>query len=160
MQVTCTKCSRPIAVTDIIDSNSGLLSHWDCKRPHGLTAVERALVVTFCWDHVVARCPRCNVSFHYMGLTADTLGGGGTNLCPQCRLDLTDAVRAHLLCCATVPTALRLRAQELRDAAQRLVKESHQLRDKSEVVIREAEAALFRAQGALREALQRMAAAS
>ena len=160
MQVKCTKCAKPIALTDIIDSNSGLLSHFDCRRPHGLTPEERVLVFTFCWDHVVARCPLCDLSFHYTGLAADILGGGGTNLCPQCRLDLTEAVRAHLFRCATLPTAIRLRTQGLRDAAQRLVKETQERRDRSDDLIREAEAALFMAQGALREALPRRAAAS
>ena len=160
MQVKCTKCSKPIALTDIIESNSGLLSHCDCRRPHGLTPEERALIFTFCWDHVVVRCPICDVSFPYTGLAADILGRGGMNLCPRCRLDLTEAVRAHLFSCPKLPSVIRLRAQELRDAAQRVVKESQQLRDRSDVVIRKAEAALFRAQRALREALQRMAAAS
>jgi len=160
MQVKCTQCSEPIALTDIIESNSGLLSHSDCRRPHGLTPVERTLVFTFCWDHVVVRCPICDVSFHYTELAADILGGGGTNLCPRCRLDLTEAVRAHLFRCPTLPSAIRLRAQELRDAGQRLVKESQQRRDRSDVLMREAEAALFRAQRALREAMPRRADAS
>ena len=160
MQVKCTKCSQPIALTDIIESNSGLLSHCDCRRPHGLTPEERALLFTFCWDHVVVRCPICDVSFHYTGLAADILGGGGANLCPRCRLDLTEAVRAHLLRCPILPSVIRLRTQELRDAAQRLVKETQQLRDRSDVLMREAEAALFRAQQALREAMPRRPAAS
>ena len=158
MQVKCTKCSQPIALTDIIESNSGLLSHLDCRHPHGLTPEERTLVFRFCWDHDVVRCPICEVSFHYMELAADILGMGGTNLCPRCRLDLTEAVRAHLFSCPTLPSAIRLRAQELRDAGQRLVKEGQQLRDRSDVQIREAEAALFRAQRALREAMPRRAA--
>lgn len=111
------------------------------------------MVFRFCWDHVVVRCLICNVSFHYTGLASDILGAGGTNLCPRCRLDLTEAVRAHLFRCPMVPSVVRLRTQELRDAAQRLVKESQQLRDRSDVLMREAEAALFRAQRALREAM-------
>lgn len=158
MQVKCTKCSKPIALTDIIESNSGLLSHLDCSRPHGLTPAERELVFRFCWDHVVVRCPICDVSFHYTGLATDILGGGASNLCPRCRLDLTEAVRAHLFGCPKLPSAIRLRTQELRDAAQRLVKESQQLRDRSDVLIREAEAALFRAQRALHEAMPKRAA--
>src|SRR5262245_34369922 len=82
MQAKCTKCSKPIALTDIIESNSGLLSHCDCRRPHGLTPEERALFFTFCWDHVVVRCPICEVSFHYTGLAADILGGGARPSAP------------------------------------------------------------------------------
>ena len=122
--------------------------------------MERALLFTFCWDHVVARCPICDVGFHHTALAADILGGGDTNLCPWCRLDLTEAVRAHLIRCPTLPTAIRFRAQALRDAAQRLVKESQQLHDRSDLLIREAEAALFRAQRALHEAVPKKAADS
>ena len=43
MQVQCAKCSQPISLTDIIESNNGHLSHIDCKRPHVLTPEERAL---------------------------------------------------------------------------------------------------------------------
>src|SRR4030095_4898492 len=99
----------------------------------------------------------CDVSFHYTELAADILGGGVTNLCPRCRLDLTEAVRAHLFRCSTLPSAIRLRAQELRGAGQRLVKERQERRDTSDVLLREAEAALFRAQRALREAMPKRA---
>jgi hypothetical protein len=61
MQVNCTKCSQPIALTDIIESNHGHLSHVDCKRPQLLTPEERALVFVYCSGHVVARCPVCDV---------------------------------------------------------------------------------------------------
>src|SRR5262245_16715327 len=102
MQVDCSKCSQPIALTDIIESDNGRLSHVDCKRPKVLTPEERALVFAYCWGHVVARCPVCDVGYRYTELGADILGGrhlaGGsrTNLCPRCRRDLTEAVRSHL----------------------------------------------------------------
>src|SRR5262245_63508200 len=54
MQVNCPRCSQPIALTDIIESNDGLLSHVDCKRPKVLTPEERALVFVYCSGHVVA----------------------------------------------------------------------------------------------------------
>ena len=135
-----------------------LLSHVDCKRPHVLTPEERALVFVYCSGHVVARCPACDISFRYTELGADALGGGRTNMCPRCRRDLTEAVRAHLFRCPTLPGEIRLRAQELREAAQRLVKESQQLRDTSDVLIRRAEAELFRSQRAFREAMSKRAA--
>lgn len=153
VQVKCTKCSQPIALTDTIESDSGRLSHVDCKRPHVLTPEERALIFVHCEGHVVARCPRCDVSFRYTELAADVLDGGRTNMCPRCRFDLTEAVRAHLFRCTALPADIRLRAQELRAAAQRLVKQSQQLHDQSDVLIREAEAALFETQRALREAM-------
>ena len=43
----------------------------------------------------------------------------------------------------------------MREAAQRLAKESQQLRDISNVLIREAEAALFERQRALRDAMSK-----
>jgi hypothetical protein len=156
MQVQCTKCSQPIALTDIIESKNGHLSHVDCKRPHALTPEERALVFLYCSGHVVARCPACDVSFRYMELAADVLGG--SHMCPRCRQDLTEAVRAHLFRCAMLPSEIRLRAQAVREAAQRLVNESQQVRDRSDVLIREAEIALFEKQRALREAMSKRTA--
>ena len=66
MQVSCSKCSHPIALTDIIESNNGSLSHMDCNRPHVLTPDERALVFVYCSDHIVARCPACDIHYRYM----------------------------------------------------------------------------------------------
>src|SRR5215475_3208227 len=158
MQVNCTKCSRPIVLTDIIESSNGRLSHVDCKRPQVLTPEERALVFVYCSGHVVVRCPACGISLRYNELAADVLAGGRTSLCPRCRRDLTEAVRAHLFRCATLPLEVRLRAKAVREAAQRLVKESQQLRDTSDILIREAEAALFEKQRALRKAMSKRTA--
>jgi hypothetical protein len=158
MQVNCAKCSRPIELTDVIESSNGHLAHIDCRRPHVLTPEERALVFVYCAGHVVARCPGCDISYRYTQLAADMVGGSRTNMCPRCRRDLTEAVRAHLFRCAMLPLEVKARAQDVREAARRLVKESQQLRDKSDVLIREAEAALFRSQRALREAMSKRVA--
>jgi hypothetical protein len=158
MQVQCTKCFKPIALSDVIESTNGHVSHVDCKRPHVLTPEERTLVFVYCSGHVVARCPACDISCRYTELAADILGGGRTNMCPRCRRDLTEAVRAHLFRCAMLPSEIRLRAQAVREAAQHLVKESQQLRDASDVLMGEAEAMLFKMQRALREAMSRRTA--
>jgi hypothetical protein len=158
MQVDCTKCFKPIALSDVIESTNGHLSHVDCKRPYVLTPEERALVFVYCSGHVVARCPACDVSYRYTELAADILGGGRTNMCPRCRQDLTEAVRAHLFRCAMLPSEIRLRAQAMREAAQRLVKATQQVSDRSDVLIREAEIALFEKQRALREAMSKRTA--
>jgi hypothetical protein len=50
-----------------------------------------------------------------------------------------------------LPAKVRRRAQEVRDSAHRLVKESSQLHDQADVLMREAEAAIE----ALRETMQR-----
>src|SRR5262245_53969720 len=158
MQVDCSKCSQPIALTDIIEVNNGHLSHVDCRRPKALTPEERAMVFVYCSGHVAARCLACDVSYRYNELAAEMIGGSRTNLCPRCRQELTEAVRAHLFRCAMVPAEVRLLGQAVRDAAQLLLKKSEQLRDRSDVLIREAEALLFKRQRALREAMSRRAA--
>jgi hypothetical protein len=115
------------------------------------------LVFTVCWDPCRRPMPNLCRQLPLHGTCRRHLGRGGTNLCPSCRLNITEAVRAHLFRCPMLPSAIRPRAQELRDAGQRLVKESQQRRDRSDVLMREAEAALFRAQRALREAMPRRA---
>jgi len=66
---------------------------------------------------------------------------------------MTDSIRAHLYGCARLPAKVRLRAQAAREAAQSLVKQSHQLTDTADVLIREAEAAVY----ALRETIRQSA---
>jgi len=152
MQVECSKCSQAIALTDIIQSSEGCLSHADCKRPQVLTPEERALVFIYCSEHNVAHCPVCDLGFRFAKLGADPMTGR-TNLCTRCRRDLTEDVRAHLFGCAVLPAEVRRRAHEVREAAQHLVKQSQQVRERSDVLIREAEAALFERQRLLREAM-------
>ena len=151
IQVNCSKCSEPITLSDAIESNKGRLSHVDCSRPGMLTTEENALLFAYCYGHDVAYC--CDLSFRLTDLAADA--GGRTNLCPRCHRDLTQSARAHLYGCAMLPSEVRLRAQAVREAAQRLVKEAQQLRDRSDVLIREAEATLFESQRALREAVSK-----
>lgn len=158
MQVNCSRCYGPIALTDNIESSDGHLAHADCKRPQHLTGEERALVFVYCSDHAVAHCQSCNESFRFMELGADMMGSGRTNLCRGCRRDLTEQVRAHLFRCVTLPAEIRQKALEVREAAQRLIKWSQDLSDRSDVLIREGEALLFERQKALRAAMARRAA--
>ena len=158
MQVNCMKCSQPIALSDAIRSDNGRLAHMDCQRPKVLTPEERALLFVCCSEHLVARCPACDIYYRYMELGADVLGSSRMNMCHRCRRDLTEAVRAHVFHCPMLPGEVRLRAQQLRGAAQRLVKESQQITDRSDLLIREAEAALFERQRALREAMSKSTA--
>ena len=158
MKVNCLKCSRPIALTDIIESSNGRLSHVDCQRPHVLTPEERALIYLYCLDHVVAQCPICEVSFRFTDFAADIFGASRLNMCPWCHQDLTEAVRAHLFRCAVLPREIKAKTQEMIEASRRLVKQSQQAIDRTDVLIREAEAQLFERQRALREAMSRRAA--
>src|SRR5215831_1139337 len=152
MHTNCTKCSRPIVLTDVIESTAGRLSHLDCARAQGLTPEERALLFVYCSDHDVATCVACDLQFPMIKLAADPLGGR-TNVCPRCRTDLTASVRAHVFSCRILPAEIRRRTMEVRDAAQLLIKRSQELSDRSDVLIREAEAHLFERQQALRVAM-------
>jgi len=152
MQVQCTKCSRPIALTDIIESSDGRLSHVDCDRPQTLTPEERSLVFAYCSEHAVAQCLSCNRQYRFEELAAG-LFRRHTNMCPRCGTDVTENIRAHLFSCTLLPSEVRVRAKAVRGAAQHLVKQSQQVRDRSDVLIREAEALLFERLRALREAM-------
>ena len=152
MQVQCWKCSRPIALTDNIESSGGRLSHLECDQPRTLTPEERQLISVHCSNHVVAHCLPCNEKYRFTELAAD-LFGSHTNMCPRCRMDLSSSVRAHLFGCPMLAAEIRLRARAVREAARHLMKQSQQARDRSDVLIREAEAALFERQRALREVM-------
>src|SRR5262245_29386810 len=71
-----------------------------------LTPDERALLFYYCLNHTVARCLACSRSYYLSELVAD-LFSGHTHLCPQCRTDLTEDVRAHVYGCATLPEDVR-----------------------------------------------------
>ena len=118
-----------------------------------LTPDERALLFFYCLNHTVARCVSCARSYYLSELVSDLLSGR-THLCPQCRRDLTENVRAHVYSCGVLPAEVREKAQTLRDLAHRLVKESRQLRDRSDVLIREAEAQIEECRKALWQALK------
>ena len=133
MQVKCSKCSGPIALTDITESTDGRRSHVDCVRPSNLTSAERQLIYVYCFDHVVEECLACNATCCWQQLGVDAIAGR-TNMCPRCPRDLTDSIRAHLYGNAIAPPEVRRRVREVREAARRLVKESQQLRDTSDVI--------------------------
>ena len=154
MQLRCLKCSRAIALTDVVESSNGSLSHVDCQRPQTLTAEERALVFVYCSAHFVGVCPACDLRFRFVELAADPLGGR-TNLCPRCRRDLTESVRAHLLKCVVLPLEMRQATQEVREAVQVLIRRSQQAIESSDVPVREAEAHLVERRLALRAAMAR-----
>ena len=78
------------------ESRDGSLSHVDCKRPHALTAEERALLFVYCSDHGVAHCLGCDIRFRMSELAADPLSGR-TNLHPRCHRDLTESARARVV---------------------------------------------------------------
>jgi hypothetical protein len=123
-----------VAPGDTLIFHEGRAFHLDCNRPRMLTPEERAILLAYCAEHVVATCLACGRGF-YLGALASEPLGGRANLCPQCRRDLTEMVRAHLYGCAVLPARVHNQAMALREAARNLVKQSQQLRDHSEVLI-------------------------
>jgi hypothetical protein len=148
----CPQCARALSPEDTLLFSRGLLSHLDCRRPRVLSAEERALLFTYCRDHHVAECVRCAGKFHLREIASRDSFGILTHRCPWCHTDLTDSIRAHLYDCAMLPAAVRSRAQAAREAAQSLVKRSHQLSDAADVLLREAEAALYALRATMRQA--------
>jgi len=144
----CSRCLKVLSPDDTVTHDGNHAVHLDCGRPRGLSCEERALLFRYCFDHAVIECPRCAQDFRQNELAAD-LVGGRTNLCPRCRMDLTERLREHLYGCVLLPGEVRRRAREARAAARQLVlvKGSDQLHDRADVLTREAEAAI----AALRE---------
>jgi hypothetical protein len=130
--------------------DGGQVFHVDCRRVRALTREERELLFRYCWDHPVAECVKCARTLRHEELASDFLGSK-THLCPQCRTDLTESMRAHIYGCTMLPAEVRRRAVAARDSSRKLVKETHQLGDRADVLMRDAEAAI----AALRESMKR-----
>ena len=137
----CPRCTQVISPDDTVQLRSDRVVHLDCQRPRDLSREERVLLFRHCRGHAVAKCPACAQSFRQHQLGADLLGHR-SHLCPRCRTDLTESLRGHLYGCAMLPEEVRLKAQEVRDAARRLAKHSSELRERADVLMREAEAAV------------------
>jgi hypothetical protein len=96
--------------------------------PVSLSTDEALLLFTCCWDHPVCECVACGRSLHLSQLVSDQLNDL-THQCPGCKKDLTEAVRAHLWDCTTLPRDLQSIAQAGRDRARGLRKRSQELRE-------------------------------
>jgi len=155
---TCRECSRTMSPEDTIVFGFGILGHLDCRRPRVLSAEERTLLAIYCRDHPVAECVRCAGRFHLREVASLDQFGTRSHGCPWCHTDLTDSIRAHLDGCAMLPVEVRRRARAAREAARRLVKQSHELSDAADVLLREAEAALHALRDTMRKAPTRSAA--
>lgn len=151
-ELSCQQCTRTLSSRDTVVVDHGQLSHLDCERPRALSAQERALLVYYCWDHVVVQCPNCSGHFRVSALASDLLESR-TYLCAHCGKDLTDGVRTHLYACTLLPQKVRRRAQALREAARALVKQSRQLCDISDVLVQEADVALSKSRKFKRRSL-------
>lgn len=151
MNSKCPRCQRAFLPDDTLAFDGDEIAHGDCHRPHGLTEDERALLFRFCKDHIVAECPTCAQSFREQELAAD-LVASRTHLCPNCRADLIESIRAHLGGCAMLPEAVRLRARQVREVTRHLIKQAHQLADRTDVLLREREAVLAADRALIRQA--------
>jgi len=151
-ETKCARCLQLMAPDDSVTFEGKKIVHLDCLRPRDLTPEERALLYVYCWSHVAAKCVDCGQSFRLRELAADA-SGDHVFVCPRCHADMTEGLRGHLYGCGTLPGEVRRRAQEVRDAARKLVKQGIELTDRADVLIREAEAAI----AALRETVRRIA---
>ena len=137
--MTCPRCSQPLSPDDsVVVAADGRVCHLDCRTPRALSGDERFALIYYCFDHAVASCATCGRAYREIELVTDYVSGR-THLCPDCRGDLTESIRAHLYACAMLPEELRRRARVVRETAQRLVKQSHQLADRADVLMREVE---------------------
>ena len=146
-QPKCWRCEQSISATDAFSFEGDHIVHLDCGRPRTVSPEERALLFRHCFDHTVAECATCIQSYRQSELGSD-LVNNRVHLCPICRADLTESVRAHLYSCAMLPEELRGRLQAAREAVGKLVKRSAS--DRADVLKREAEAAV----SALRETMR------
>src|SRR5262247_931877 len=147
-QLKCWRCAQSMFANDAFSFEGDHIVHLDCGRPRTVSPEERALLFRHCFDHTVAECAACAQSYRQSELGSD-LVSNRVHLCPNCRADLTESVRAHLYSCAMLPEELRRRLQAARAAVGKLVKRSTS--DPADVLKREAQAAV----SALRETMRR-----
>jgi len=100
---------------------------------------EHVVLLRYCRDHNVARCGRCETSYHQQELGSALLGYLPL-VCPTCRDDLIGSVRAHIHDCPALPNEVGLRAKEVVEATQRLIKQSQALADFASVLVNESQA--------------------
>src|SRR5262245_12813277 len=147
----CWRCKRSISVNDAFSFEGDHIVHLDCGRPRTVSPEERALLFRHCFDHAVAECATCAKTYRQSELGSD-LVNNRVHLCPDCRADLTESVRAHLYSCATLPEELRRSLHGAREAVGKLIQRSAS--DPGDLLMREAETAV----SALRDMLRRFLA--
>ena len=147
----CRRCEQSLSANDAFSLAGDHVVHLDCGRPRTVSPEERALLFRHCFDHAVAECATCAQRYRQLELGSDLLTNR-VHLCPNCRADLTESVRAHLYSCAMLPEELRQRLHAAREAVGRLIQRSES--GPADVLKCEAEAAV----SALRETLRRFLA--
>src|SRR5262245_52261167 len=92
------------------------LSHKEWKR-----------LLFYCAGNEVARCLTCGRRSRQHEFTDSA--DDRTCVCPGCRADVTEIVRAHLFTCGMRPSSVRRRSITLCESAGSLVEESQRLLD-------------------------------
>ncbi len=73
----------------------------DLSHASRLNAEEARVLFEQCREHLVATCPGCRVSYTPQQLGRDLFVPGQPFICPRCQVDLTAAVRDHLVRCSS-----------------------------------------------------------
>ena len=140
-QPKCPRCQQSISVDETVALDSDQIRHLNWRRPRELSQKARTLLFTYCIGHAVADCRPCAEGFRPLELAPD-LSGNHTHLCPRCRADLTDSIRAHLYGCAMLARPERIRTRELREVTRKVIEQSQQPADYAGPLSREPEAIL------------------
>src|SRR5215467_14495222 len=99
-----------------------------------LSDPERRVLEVHCFDHPVATCERCERAYKFADLAFDVLGRRDY-ACPTCRVHLDDALRLHILGCATIAGVV----QERIARSKILMKLSEQIQTSSALLRAESE---------------------
>jgi hypothetical protein len=121
----CSNCTRAILPDHTLVFEQGPPTHLDCEQPRALSPEERILLFAYCREHPIAECKDCVASSRLRELAVEPVSSR-TQLCPSCRGDLPDSIRAHIDNCALVPEEVRRRRRRPREVL-RLVNRTHEL---------------------------------
>jgi hypothetical protein len=140
-QPKCPRCQQSISVDETVALDSDQIGHLNCRRPRELSQEERTLLFKYCIGHAVATCRSCAEGFRPHEPVTD-LSGNHTHLCPRCRADLIDSIRAHLYGCAMLSRPERIGTRELREVTRKVIEPRQQPADHAGPLSRETEAIL------------------
>ena len=154
-EATCMQCRQPISADDTVELHGYRLTHLDCNKPRSLRPEECVYLYVYCWDHTVAECSSCGLSFTQEELVCEPVGSSLYS-CLRCRQDLTESIRAHLRSCSELPEQLRQKVQETREATQRLLKRSRELLNQADTAMREMDASRAQLNSTRQDARRRM----
>ena len=62
-ELKCPRCLQLITPDDTIQFAEDGLAQADCQQPRDLSPEERALLISYCFNHAVATCTKCGKDF-------------------------------------------------------------------------------------------------